>query len=117
MFNTVTPDATSEGSPRMMIIIFLVSIWLSPDMFWKEIPGEQRSQQKLEYSSDNIVMYWYKKNVDTQVWWWLLKLVDKSTVRASTIQQVQASISDEKLDKRSSSDAPAFLAHLNACLF
>ena len=26
MFNTVTPDATSEGSPRMMIIIFLVYI-------------------------------------------------------------------------------------------
>ena len=26
MFNTVTPDATSEGSPRMMIIIFLVTI-------------------------------------------------------------------------------------------
>ena len=24
MFNTVTPDAMSEGSPRMMIIIFLV---------------------------------------------------------------------------------------------
>ena len=26
MFNTVTPDATREGSPRMMIIIFLVYV-------------------------------------------------------------------------------------------
>ena len=26
MFNIVTPDATSEGLPRMMIIIFLVMI-------------------------------------------------------------------------------------------
>ena len=27
----VTPDATSEGSPHMMIIMFLVIIYLSPD--------------------------------------------------------------------------------------
>ena len=33
MFNTVTPDAMSEGSPRMMIIIFLVLLilWILPN--------------------------------------------------------------------------------------